>query len=360
MNTIKELLKKDVLSKDDLIKLLSANEEESKLIHDHAAKIKEEYIGNIVYYRGLVEMSNVCEKDCFYCGIRKSNDNQNRYNLTDKEILEAAEFAWKNNYGSFVMQSGEIESSAFTNRIENLLKEIKRVTNNELGITISLGEQSYDTYKRWFDAGAHRYLLRIESTNRDLYYKIHPENEKHSFERRKQCLKALQDIGYQTGTGVMVGLPFQNMEDLANDLLFMKNFDIDMCGMGPYVEHTQTPLYDHRNKLMPLMDRFKLTLKMISLLRIIMKDINIAAATALQAIDPAGREKAIMAGANIIMPNITPGTYRDDYKLYENKPCTNDTAEQCKSCLAGRIMTTGDEIGYGKWGDSKHYFARRG
>jgi len=158
----------------------------------------------------------------------------------------------------------------------------------------------------------------------------------------------------------MIGLPFQTMDDLAGDLLFMKSFNIDMCGMGPYIEHADTPLIEHSGKLMALKDRFDLTLKMIAIIRIMMKDINIVAATALQAIDPMGREKAVMIGANILMPNITPGKYRDSYKLYDNKPCTDDSAEDCQSCLEARVSLANAEVIYGEWGDSKHYKNRRG
>ncbi|MCB2195482.1 MAG: [FeFe] hydrogenase H-cluster radical SAM maturase HydE [Bacteroidetes bacterium] len=358
-NFVEDILKQPALSKEDIVQLLQTNKEERNILFKHAAQIKEEYVGKKVYYRGLIEMSNICSKNCYYCGIRMDNKNAERYDISDKDILDAVRFAYESNYGSVVLQAGEISSPKFTKRITNLLKQIKELSNNELGITISLGEQPEEVYQEWFDAGAHRYLLRIESSNPDLYYKIHPNNEKHDFETRLACLKSLQKVGYQTGTGVMIGLPFQTYEDLANDLFFMKNFDIDMCGMGPYIEHVDTPLYKHKDLLMPVEDRFVLTLKMISLLRIIMKDINIAAATALQAIDPIGREKAIKVGANIIMPNVTPGMYRDNYKLYENKPCTDEEAEDCTNCLEMRIGITGDDIGYGEWGDSKHYYKRR-
>ena len=244
-------------------------------------------------------------------------------------------------------------------RIENLLHKIKELSNGELGITLSVGEQEPEVYKRWFDAGAHRYLLRIEATNEKLYRKIHPNNKKHDFKRRLGCLKSLQDTGYQTGTGVMIGLPFQTIDDLAGDLIYMKEFNIDMCGMGPYIEHADTPLIEYAADLLPLQERFDLTLKMIAILRIMMKDINIVAATALQAIDPIGREKAVMIGANIIMPNITPGKYRNSYKLYDNKPCTDDSAEDCQSCLEGRVSLADNEIVYGEWGDSKHFEKRR-
>ena len=355
MTNTDEILKQGILSKEDLITLLQTDKIERNKIFTHAAKVKAEYVGKKVYYRGLIEMSNICSKNCYYCGIRLDNKKTERYDISDKEILDACRFAHKSKFGSVVLQAGEISSPKFTKRISNLLKQIKEISNNELGITISLGEQAEEVYQEWFESGAHRYLLRIESSNPDLYYKIHPKNEKHNFDIRLACLESLQKIGYQTGTGVMIGLPFQTYEDLANDLIFMKDFDIDMCGMGPYIEHKDTPLYQYSNLLMPIEDRFILTLKMIALLRILMKDINIAAATALQAIDPIGREKAIKVGANIIMPNVTPGMYRDNYKLYENKPCTDEEAADCTNCMEMRIGITGDDIGYSEWGDSKHF-----
>jgi biotin synthase len=358
--TINDILQKGSFAKEDIIRLLKAEGDERTLLFKKSAEIKEKYIGNKVWFRGLIEFSNICGKDCLYCGIRKGNKNLNRYNLTDEEILAAAKFAYDNNYGSIALQSGEIESNFFTKRIDNLLHKIKDLSGGKLGITLSVGEQEPEVYKRWYDAGAHRYLLRMESTNKALYRKIHPDNSKHDFRRRLECLKSLQEIGYQTGTGVMIGLPFQTVDDLAGDLLFMQEFNIDMCGMGPYIEHADTPMIDYASTLLSLSDRFDLTLKMIAILRIMMKDINIVAATALQAIDPIGREKAVKIGANIIMPNITPGKYRDSYKLYENKPCTDDSAEDCQSCLEARVSLADSEVIYGEWGDSPHYTRRRG
>jgi iron-only hydrogenase maturation rSAM protein HydE len=356
--TIKEILEKDIFTREDIISLLQSKGENRTLLFKKSAEIKEKYIGNKVWFRGLIEFSNICSKDCLYCGIRKGNKNLTRYNLSDDEILAAAKFAFDNRYGSIALQSGELESPFVTDRIENLLHKIKKLSGGELGVTLSVGEQEPDVYKKWYDAGAHRYLLRVESTNQSLYNKIHPHDSKHDFNHRLNCLKSLQDIGYQTGTGVMIGLPFQTMDDLAGDLLFMKNFNIDMCGMGPYIEHADTPLIAHYEKLMPLKDRFDLTLKMIAIIRIMMRDINIVAATALQAIDPIGREKAVKIGANILMPNITPGKYRDSYKLYDNKPCTDDSAEDCQSCLEARVSLADAEVIYGEWGDSKHYSER--
>jgi biotin synthase len=201
-------------------------------------------------------------------------------------------------------------------------------------------------------------LLRIEVSNPALYLKLHPNNKSHDYHNRLEALKMLRKTGFQVGTGVMIGLPFQTISDLADDLIFFREFDIDMAGMGPYVEHADTPLYAYRNKLLPLKQRFDLSLKMVAILRIMMKNINIAATTAMQTIDPQGREKALMVGANVIMPNLTPVKYRQNYLLYENKPCQDEEADACKNCLEGRIHMAGDTIGYGEWGDSIHFSDR--
>lgn len=358
MKTVAEIVQQQEFAVQDLITLLMSRDRDRQLLFERSRQVKEKILGKKVFFRGLVEFSNICSKDCFYCGIRKANNNVVRYNASDEEILEACRFAWQNRFGSVVLQSGELASKAFADRVDGLLKKIKQLSNNELGITLSCGEQSRETYLRWFESGAHRYLLRIEASNPNLYYKIHPRNVKHSFERRVEALQHLKETGYQVGTGVMIGLPFQTMEDLANDLLFFKQIDIDMCGMGPYIEHEHTPLYQHRHLLLSRKERFDLALKMIAVLRLLMPDINIAAATALQAIDPAGREKALTVGANVLMPNLTPCQYRKDYLLYEDKPCLDEDAELCRNCLEARIELAGSEIGYNEWGDSKHYFSR--
>jgi biotin synthase len=333
--------------------------EDRTRLFQSARQVKLREVGNKVYFRGLIEFSNICSKDCLYCGIRKGNVKVLRYDASDDQILNACRFAWENRFASVVLQSGELSSPAFVKRVDGLLKKIKQLSNGELGITLSCGEQTPETYRRWFESGAHRYLLRIESSNRELYYKIHPGNEIHLFEKRVAALGFLKDAGYQVGTGVMIGLPFQTVENLADDLLFMKKLDIDMCGMGPYIEHEDTPLYAHRHLLASKQERFDLALNMIAVLRLLMPDINIAAATALQAIDPAGREKALAVGANVLMPNLTPCEFREEYQLYENKPCLDEDAELCRNCLEARVELSGDEIGYGEWGDSKHFFKRQ-
>ena len=358
MKSFQEILLQADFSRDDLVTLLQAEDNDRQQLFQQAQSVKLKTIGNKVYFRGLVEFSNICAKDCLYCGIRKSNTKVVRYEATYDEILEACRFAWQNRFGSVVLQSGEISSPAFVQRVDLLLRKIKEISNNELGITLSCGEQSSETYRQWYKSGAHRYLLRIESSNPDLYRKIHPTNEFHSYERRLQALKDLKSTGYQVGTGVMIGLPFQTIENLADDLLFLKQMDVDMVGMGPYLEHEDTPLYEFRSLLKTKQERFDQALKMIATLRLLMPDINIAAATALQAIDPVGREKALTIGANILMPNLTPCEYRKEYQLYEDKPCLDEDAELCRNCLEARIELAGCEIGYGEWGDSRH-FAKR-
>lgn len=357
--SISTILSQSEFSKKDLEILLTANQQDRQLIFAKADEIKQQYVGNKVYYRGLIEFSNLCGKNCFYCGIRAGNTKAQRYEVTEEEILEAARYAYDNKFGSLVIQAGERSDQAFVNRIASMVKQIKELSNGELGITLSLGEQSEDTYKLWFDSGAHRYLLRIEVSNPDLYHRYHPRNKNHDYDKRIESLHLLRKVGFQVGSGVMIGLPFQTPADLADDLFFFRDFDIDMVGMGPYIEHVDTPMYAHKDQLIPRIERFYLSLKMVALLRIMMKDINIAATTAMQAIDPMGREKALKVGANIIMPNLTPTRYREDYLLYEDKPCTDEDAEECKRCLEARIHMAGSKIGYGEWGDSKHFEKRK-
>ena len=325
---VKTILGKQELSKTDLVALLDCRDTTEAELFRHSRQLRDATIGNGVHMRGLIEISNVCIKDCLYCGIRKSNSQAQRYELNDEEIVEAAIFAYRNHYGSVVLQGGERHDPAFILRIERLVREIKHLSNQRLGITLSLGEQTEDTYRRWFDAGAHRYLLRIETSNESLY---------------------------RTGTGVMIGLPFQTTGDLADDLLFLKSMDIDMVGMGPYLEHRDTPLWRYREALPSQQERLRLGLHMVSCLRLLMPDINIAATTALQAIDPEGREKALEIGANVIMPNITPLGNRGNYRLYENKPGMDEGAEESTRRLMESVKRSGCEIQLDTWGDSLHF-----
>ena len=352
MNLTEHILQGSKFGREEILHLLNVcGREEMQKIFGRAAEVKASVSGNYVYLRGLIEFSNWCSKNCYYCGIRSDNRKIFRYTLPERDILDAAVFAWKKGYGSLVMQSGEMSSRSFTARVTRLLQKIHEVTRGEMHITLSCGEQSGDVYREWFQAGAHRYLLRIETTNRALFRKIHPANARHSYDRRIECLQMLKDIGYQTGTGVMIGLPFQTVEDMAADLMFFRDFGVHMVGMGPYAEHADTPLYDYAGELMPVRDRVDYTLKMIAVLRIMLPSINIASATALQALDRYGREKGVQAGANVIMPNITPAMFRKNYQLYNGKPCLDDSPDHCSSCIDMRMKLIGHEIAYHEWGD---------
>lgn len=342
--------------KNELIKMLSLQDEaELSALYKRAYEIKKQYVGTKVYFRGIIELSNICTKNCYYCGIRKDNPDFERYTITMEEALAEAKWCYEQQYGSLVIQAGERIDEEWISFIEELLKGIKKLSDGKLGITLSLGEQSEETYRRWFEAGAHRYLLRIETTNPRLYRSLHPAD--HDFEKRKNCLSLLKKTGYQVGTGIMVGLPGQTIEDIAEDILFFHDIDVDMLGMGPYIPHHGTPLKD-------LVDGFdedqalKMGLKLIAVCRIALKDVNIATTTALQALHPEGRELGLLAGANVLMPNITDTKYREGYQLYEGKPCLDENADQCIGCLTRRIESIGESIGFNEWGDSRHFAAR--
>ena len=354
---ISPILAKEKLSREDLITLLSLTDKKDlDALYDAAYAVKVRNCGKKVFFRGIIEFSNICSKDCFYCGIRKSNNNVERYFLSMDEIIECAHFAYEQGYGSVVLQSGEREDPYFTDFVEEALKEIKKIGNGALGITLSLGEQKDDVYKKWFLAGAHRYLLRIETTNRRLYQSLHPDS--HDYERRNECLSSMKKIGYQVGTGVMIGLPGQTISDLANDILFFRDFGIHMIGMGPYIPHKDTPMADSLPDFEHSKDQqLDLGLKMVAVTRLALKNVNIAATTALQALSDTGRELGLKAGANIIMPNLTDTKYRAAYQLYDNKPCVNENAGMCRGCLELRIKSIGEEIGYNTWGDSPKFKA---
>lgn len=328
------------------------------MLYDFAAQVKQRHVGNKVYYRGLIEYSNRCAKNCFYCGVRRDNKNVDRYTLEDREVIAAARLAHKKQFGSLVLQSGERSDNFFVEKVAFLLREIKKETNGEMHVTLSMGEQSRETYNLWRESGAHRYLLRIEASNPELYKKLHPNDDLHSFYKRIEALELLRDTGYQTGTGVMIGLPFQSFDDMANDLLFIKNADVDMVGMGPYIEHEATPLFQYRDQLLPEEKRFELSMKMVALLRILMPDINIAATTAMQTLHPQGREFALKIGANVIMPNLTPLKYREGYLLYENKPNMHEETDASLENLQHSIEQAGCVLALGEWGDSKRFRER--
>jgi biotin synthase len=362
-NSIEKICNKNTLDKDDIIYLLSLEENNDiELLRRMAYRTMLEDCGKKVYLRGLIEFSNICENDCYYCGIRKSNKNISRYFLRLDEILDAAMFAKNNGYGSIVLQSGEQQSKKFIDFLCKTIEAIKSATRSEslpdgLGITLCVGEQPYSNYKRLFEAGAHRYLLRIETSNKELFEKIHPKEV--SFERRKECLYFIKDIGFQLGTGVMIGLPGQTIDDLANDVIFFSEIDADMIGMGPYIVNRQTPMENHIDYFIQNKRKiYLLSLKMIAVTRIFLKDVNIASTTALQALYSMGREEGLRFGANVIMPLLTPAKNRKDYILYEGKPCIDELSNDCRDCIVQRIESIGRTIGYDEYGDSLHFFKK--
>jgi biotin synthase len=360
--SIDKILEKQSFTREDRIALLSATAPATiEKIRKAAWKMMIARCGPNVYYRGLIEFSNICGGDCFYCGIRRSNAAVKRYRLAMGDILAAAKWCAEQGYGSVVFQSGERQDDDFIDFVVAMVKTVKTESRipelpEGLGITLCVGEQTAETYRRFFDAGAHRYLLRIETSNPVLFKKIHPASQ--SFETRVNCLKLLRDTGFQVGTGVMIGLPRQTNEDLADDIGFFIDHDIDMIGMGPFIPHEATPLGSA--ECLPEEERLQQSLLMIAVTRLSMPDINIAATTALQALDPVGREKGLTFGANIIMPQLTPLEVRHDYLLYPGKPCLDESAAQCRNCLEARIRTTGLHIGYNKSGDSLHALKRLG
>jgi biotin synthase len=358
--TLESLLTQTQFSHQDIVTLLSLEEPDHiEQLRRAAEKVTFQYCSNLVYYRGIVEFSNTCTLDCHYCGIRRSNTRVGRFTLTKEEIVEAALWCANEGYGSVVLQSGERQNAGFVDFVEDIVRTVKTDSVSEtlpqgLGITLCVGEQIPEIYTRFYDAGAHRYLLRIETTDPDLFQQIHPETQ--SLDTRLACLASLQDVGYQVGTGVMIGLPGQTLDMLARDVAFFRDFSIDMIGMGPYIRSKDTPLpgSQHVDKSAS----FKLGLKMIAVSRLVCRDINIAATTALQAIEPNGREQGITFGANVTMPNLTPTEVRKDYQLYDGKPCIDESKGECRNCLLNRVRSVGREVGFNAWGDSRHFDAR--
>lgn len=310
------------------------NEELAGRLSEEAVKQRKAIYGNKVYIRGLIEFSNICKNDCLYCGIRKSNSNADRYRLTPEEILACCENGYELGFRTFVLQSGE--DGYFTDDVMcDIIEEIKK-RYSHCRITLSLGERSRDSYKRLFDAGADRYLLRHETATKEHYDMLHQKTM--SFDNRIRCLWDLKDIGYQVGCGFMVGSPYQTNEMLVNDLKFIEEFQPDMCGIGPFIPHKDTPVN------MEPSGTVGLTCYLLSIIRLIKPDILLPATTALGTVSPTGREQGIMAGANVLMPNLSPVKYRSKYELYDNKICTGEEAAECRGCLDKRMENIGYQI----------------
>ncbi len=332
---IGKLEKEHSLTTDEYEYLIENRTEESaEILAEKARTVRERIYGKSVFIRGLIEISNICKNDCLYCGIRRSNKSCQRYRLNESEILECADEGYSLGFRTFVMQGGE--DAFFTDDFMcDVIRKIKQ-KYPDCAVTLSLGERSYDSYKKLYDAGADRYLLRHETADKEHYEKLHPCEM--SFEARMECLKNLKKIGYQTGCGFMVGSPFQTNENLAKDLKFIEEFQPEMCGIGPFIPHNATPFKDYHS------GSAELTCYLLSIIRLIKPEILLPSTTALGTILPNGREMGIKAGANVVMPNLSPVSVRKKYELYNDKICTGDEAAESIKKLAEKIKATGYEI----------------
>ena len=319
-----EFTKKEIV---DILKDDSQNE----WLFSLADKVRRENVGDEVHLRGLIEFSNICHCFCKYCGLRCENKELDRYRILPDDIVKYAQKAVEMGYKTIVLQSGE--DVFYTKEI--LCDIIRRIKEFDVALTLSIGERSFEDYKAFRDCGADRYLIRIETTDKDLYKKMHPNM---SFDNRVRCLKDLGKLGYEVGTGCLVGLPEQTIESLADDILFFKEINADMVGIGPFIAHPHTPLKD-----MPNGD-FTLALKVMALTRILLKNINIPATTAMETLNPNGRIIALQSGANVVMPNVTTTEYRAKYEIYPNKICINENPSQCYNCIGGKIRSIGRTI----------------
>lgn len=322
-------------SKQEFVFLLkNITDSEREILRKKAQKSALSTFGNRVFIRGLIEFSSICKNDCYYCGLRRSNQNAVRYRLTKSQILDCCKTGYALGFRTFVLQGGE--DGYFTDEVmADIVRTIKSAYP-DCAITLSLGERGFDSFKTLFDAGADRYLLRHETANSEHYSRLHPAEM--SLENRKKSLLWLKEIGYQTGAGFMVGSPYQTEEMLAEDLLFLKQLNPQMCGIGPFIPHKDTVFKDCAS------GSLELTLTLLSIVRLLLPDVLLPSTTALGTIDPKGREMGILHGANVVMPNLSPTEHRADYSLYDNKICTGDEAAECIKCLSNRMSSVGYRI----------------
>jgi biotin synthase len=312
-------------SKKELIDILKDDSQNSWLF-SYADKVRKDNVGDEVHLRGLIEFSNICKRNCKYCGLRSENKTLERYRISVQDIIKYAKKASEMGYKTIVLQSGEDEYYSKEVLCE-IIGEIKKL---DVALTLSVGERSFDEYKAFKDCGADRYLMRIETTDKNLYKSMHPNMD---YENRVRCLKNIKELGYETGTGCLVGLKGQTIESLAQDILFFKELDADMVGIGPFIAHPQTPLKDDPN------GNFTLALKVMALTRLMMPNINIPATTAMETLNPNGRIIALQSGANVVMPNVTTTEYRAKYEIYPNKICINENPSMCRHCIEGKIKS---------------------
>ena len=329
---INKLYQTNSLSRNELITLIEQNIQvvDPKLL-EAATLTREKHYEKNVFFRGLIELSNYCKNDCYYCGIRRSNAKAHRYRLSKEGILECCKIGYDLGFRTFVLQGGE-DANFTDEKVVEIVKAIKH-GYPDCAITLSLGEKSYETYKKYYEAGADRYLLRHETATDEHYAKLHPKEM--TFKSRRQCLEDLKEIGFQVGAGLMVGSPYQTIENLADDLLFLKELNPHMVGIGPFIPHQDTPFGKEKPGTL------EATILMIALTRLLLPKALLPVTTALGTIDPLGREEGLKAGANVVMPNLSPISVRKDYALYDNKICTGDEAAECRVCIAGRIQSAG-------------------
>jgi biotin synthase len=333
------------LSKEEIVFLLNLAGEEEKMLLAAADEVRKRFLGSDVHLRGLMEFSNICKNNCLYCGLRKDNDQIKRYRLTEDEIIDLAQKAVFYGFKTIVMQSGEDEYYT-VERMKYIISNIKKM---DVALTLSMGEKSFEEYEAYRKAGADRYLIRIETTDKDLYHLLDPGMD---WNNRYRCHLDLKKLGYELGSGIMVGLPGQRIESIADDLLFLKNLEVDMAGIGPFIPHPETPLKDAKGK------EFDLSLRTMAVMRLLLPDINIPATSAMESLCPNGRIMAIKSGANVVMPNITEGEYRRLYELYPGKICIDDTPLHCKTCIGIKIAAIGRTIGTDYGGHNRESYNR--
>lgn len=340
---VEKLIQEGYLEKEEYIALLdSYTPEDMERLRQRAVLLRKQYYGNKVYTRGLIEFTNYCKNNCRYCGIQASNQNAIRYRLSLEDILSCCKSGWELGFRTFVLQGGE-DPYYTDDKIVEIIKAIKK-NYPESAVTLSIGEKSYESYKRFREAGADRYLLRHETANEEHYQKLHPDTM--SLRNRIQCLYELKELGYETGAGFMVESPYQTNECLADDLVFLKELNPHMVGIGPFIPQHDTEFGKEKAGTL------EKTLLLLSIIRIILPKCNLPSTTALGTIDTKGREKGILAGANVVMPNLSPVQVRKKYELYDNKICTGDEAAECAGCLKRRMESIGYEVAADR-GDSK-------
>ena len=321
-----------MMNKEEILDLLTTNNESE--LFKKADQVRRDFVGDEVHLRGLIEFSNICKNNCLYCGLRAANSKLKRYRLSEEQIIETAQQAVLLGFKTIVLQSGE-DSYFDSLRMCHIIENIKKL---DVALTLSIGERTFEEYKDFKSAGADRYLMRIETTDKELYHRLDP---KMSWDKRYECLMMIKELGYELGSGIMVGLPDQSLESIADDLLFLHKIGIDMAGIGPFIAHPDTPLKNKKNGTLSL------ALRTMAVMRLMMKDINIPATTAMETLHPKGRLMALQSGANVVMPNVTTKEYRKLYELYPGKICTNENAEQCRGCIELKILSIGRTIGSG-------------